>query len=108
MNNKYPILCNDYLLDHLYGESLFWNTDLRYGYDQLKIGASHISRTTFRAQYVHNEFMVVYFGLTNAPTTFMELMNEVFRPYLGSFVIFFIDDILVYSEDHVQHLRIVH
>ena len=64
---------------------------------------------TFQTRYGHYEFLVTSFGLTNAPTTFMDLMNWVFE-YLYKFVIFFIDDILVYScivEEHELYLNIV-
>ena len=89
---------------------MFTKFDLRFCYHQLKIRASDIPKTPFRTRYGHYEFLLMSFGLTNAPTAFMELMNGVFRPYLDSFVIVFIDDILVYSkteEDHVRHLRII-
>ena len=71
---------------------------------------SDISKTDFRTRYEHYEFLVMSFGLTNAPVAFMDLMNRVFEEYLDKFVIFFIYDILVYSstiEEHELHLKIV-
>ena len=110
VKNKYPLARINDLFDQLHGASLFSKIDLRSGYHQLKIRASDIPKTTFGTRYGQYEFLVMSFGLTNAPIQFMELMNGVFRPYLDSFVIVFIDDILIYSkteEDHVRHLRII-
>ena len=67
-------------------------------------------KTTFRKRNGHYEFLVMSFGLTNAPTAFMDLLNRVFRLYVDQFFVVLIDDILVYSkdrEDHDTHLRVV-
>ena len=83
---------------------------MRSGYHQLRIRSEDVSKTTFRTRYVHYEFLVMSFGLTNASVAFMDLMDHVFRPFLDRFVIFFIDDILVYSrseEEHAVDVRLV-
>ncbi|XP_070013295.1 uncharacterized protein [Nicotiana sylvestris] len=94
----------------LQGARVFSKIDLRSGYHQLKIQDSDVPKTTFRTRYSHYEFLVMSFGLTNAPAVFMDLMNRVFRPYIDSFVIVFSDGILIYSRrlgKHEQHLRVV-
>ena len=78
---------------------VFLEIDLRSGYYQLRVKDVDVSKTAFRTRYGHFEFLVMPFRLTNASTTFMDLMNRVFRPYVNQFVVVFIDNILVYSKD---------
>ena len=110
VKNKYLLPRIDDSFDQLKGTSVFSKIDLRFGYHQLRIKDWDVHKTTFRTRYEHYEFLVMPFGLTNAPTTFMDLMNHVFRLYVDWFVVMFIDDIHVYSkdrEDHDTHLRVV-
>jgi len=100
----------DELFDQVKGAILFSKIDLRLGYRRIRIKEEYIAKTIFRTHYGRYEFIVLPFGLTNAPTTFMCLMNNVFHQYLDKFVLIFIVDILVYSrniEEHKEHLQIV-
>ena len=67
------------------------------------IKSSDVLKSAFRTRYGHYQFVVIPFGLTNAPTAFMDLMNRVFRDFLDKFVIAFIDDMLTYSGSHIEH-----
>ncbi|GJS52266.1 putative reverse transcriptase domain-containing protein [Tanacetum coccineum] len=110
VKNRYLLPRINDLFDQLQGSSVYSKIDLRSGYHQLRVRDEDIPKTAFRTRYEHFEFQVMPFGLTNAPAVFMDLMNRVCKPYLGKFVIVFIDDILIYSrneEEHANHLRII-
>jgi len=110
IKNKYPLPRIDVLFEQLQGAKVFSKIDLNSGYHQLRIREEDIEKTTFSTRYGHYEYIVMSFGLTNAPAVFMEAMNRMLHEYLDDFVVVFLDDILIYSkseEEHERHLRLV-
>jgi hypothetical protein len=110
IKNKYPLPHIDALFDQLAGARVFSKIDLRLGYHQIKIQLQDIPKAAFSTRYGLYEYLVMSFGLTNAPAFFMYLMNSVFMLELDKFMVVFIDDILIYSrneEEHAQHIHIV-
>ncbi len=108
MKNSYPLPRIDDILDQLSTAKYFTKIDLRSGYHQIRLDEESIPLTAFRTRYGHFEFQVLPFGLTNAPATFMSLMNEDFSQFLGKFIIVCSDDILIYSdtwEDRQPHTK---
>src|SRR3954465_12445423 len=106
IKNKYPLPVINDLFDQLEGACVFSKIDLRSGYHQLKIREGGIPKTTFTTRYGLYEYTVMSFGLTNAPAYFMNMMNKVFMEFLDKFVVVFIDDILIYSnnEQEMRHI----
>ena len=108
IRDRYPLPRIDDLLDRLGKARHFTTLDLASGYHQIAVKEEDIPKTAFRTQRGQFEFVVMPFGVTNAPSTFQRMMNSLFKEELDDFVLVYLDDILVFSstlEEHIAHIR---
>ena len=98
----------DDLLDQLKREKYFSKINLKSGYHQVQIEPSDVWKNVFKAKEGHFEWLVMPFGLMNSPATFMRLIDNILRPFTNSFVVVYLDEILIFSqtwEEHLHHMR---
>lgn len=105
--NRYALPLMNELRDRVSGAKFFTKIDLKAGYNLVRIRAGDEWKTAFRTRYGHYEFLVMPFGMANAPATFQAMMNEIFRDLLDNGVIVYIDDILIYTETEQEHKTLV-
>ncbi|MBW0461781.1 hypothetical protein O181_001496 [Austropuccinia psidii MF-1] len=102
--NKYPVPPTNHLLTVLYSSSIFSIIYLGGAYKLLRIKEGDDHLTSFRARYGSYEYLVMPFGLTNAPSSFQNLVNNIFYDLLDIYVLVYLDDIMVFSKSEEEHV----
>lgn len=110
IKNRYPLPLIPELLERVRHAKIFTKLDLRGAYNLVRIRSGDEWKTAFRSRYGHYEYLVMPFGLCNAPATFQHLINDIFRDLLDQFVVIYLDDILIFSnsmEEHQRHVILI-
>jgi len=106
IKNRYPLLLTTNLYSQFSQAKIYTKIDLRTAYNLLHIKEGDEWKTTFQTKYGHFEYNIMLFGLTNGPTFFQHLINNIFREFLDDYVIVYLADILIYSKNEKQHEKI--
>jgi hypothetical protein len=110
IKDRMPLPLISEALDRLVGARIYTKLDVKDAYNNLRIAEGDKWKTAFRTKYGLYEYLVMAFGLTNAPASFQRWMNEILSEYLDLFCIAYLDDILIYSgnlEQHREHVRLI-
>jgi hypothetical protein len=108
VKNQYPLPRIDDLLDQLKNVVYFTKLDLHSGYHQIRFVQHDAWKDSFKTKQGLFQWLVMPFGIRNAPTTFIHVMNDVLRPLLDDFVILYLDNILIFNrtwDEHARHVK---
>jgi hypothetical protein len=103
VKNRYPLPLINELLDRLNGATVFSKIDLKVAYYRIRIKEGDEWKTAFRTRYGHFEYLVLPFGLTNAPATFQSYISHALRGYTDVFYVVYMDDILIFSKNPEEY-----